>query len=105
MSRKLIMLVGGILAVALPLMADTETVGGYTWTYRINCEIAEISAGRDYFRAISPYPTGSVTIPTTLGGKPVARIGEFTFYWCEDRTSVTIPNSDEHRGLCFLGVP
>ena len=25
-----------VLTAAMPLMAETETVGGYTWTYRIN---------------------------------------------------------------------
>ena len=29
-------------AVAFGAWADTETVGGYTWTYRINGDTAEI---------------------------------------------------------------
>ncbi len=39
--RKLMMLVEA-LAAAMPLMAETEEVGGYTWTYRINGDTAEI---------------------------------------------------------------
>ncbi len=51
-------------AAAMPLMADTyytETVGDYTWTYRINGDTAEIYGGGSC--AISPSPTGAVTIP------------------------------------------
>ena len=29
-------------AAAMPLMAETETVGDYTWSYRINGDTAEI---------------------------------------------------------------
>ena len=42
MTRKLTMMLAAALAASLPLMADTETVGGYTWTYRINGGTAEI---------------------------------------------------------------
>ena len=42
--KKLIMLTTAF-AVAMPLMADTETVGGYTWTYRINGNEAEMFKG------------------------------------------------------------
>ena len=38
--KSLMMLVVA-LAAAMPLMAATETVGGYTWTYRINGGTAE----------------------------------------------------------------
>ena len=38
--KKLMMLVAA-LAAAMPLMAETEEVGGYTWTYRISGGTAE----------------------------------------------------------------
>ena len=41
MSKKLMMMVAAV-AVAIGVWADTETVGGYTWTYRINGDTAEI---------------------------------------------------------------
>ena len=70
--------------------ADTETVGGYTWTYQVNGDMAEI--GNDGSTAISPSPTGAVTIPATLGGKPVTSIGERAFGYCRGLTSVTVPD-------------
>ena len=81
-------------AAALPLVADTETVGGYTWTYQINGATAKI-----YYPyhgshvAISPVPTGPLTIPTMLGGYPVTGIGASAFRGCDGLTSVTIPDS------------
>ena len=77
----------------------TEKVGGYTWTYRINGDTAEIYGtyngypSYDYTPAISPSPTGTVTIPSTLGGKPVTSIGQYAFRDCSGLTSVTIPDS------------
>ncbi len=85
-------IVFGVILAALPLMSETETVDGYTWTYRINGDTAEIY--KDSFSpAISPSPTGAVTIPSTLGGKPVTSIGAYALYICNGLTSVTIPDS------------
>ena len=78
--------------------ADTETVGGYTWTYWIDGDTAAIY--EDYSAAISPSPTGAVTIPSTLGGKPVTSIGDYAFRYCSGLTSVTIPNSVTNIGWC-----
>ena len=36
MTRKLMMIAVAAVAVAVGAWADTETVGGYTWTYRIS---------------------------------------------------------------------
>ena len=71
--------------------ADTETVDGITWTYRVIGDTAEIYNG--YSAAISPKPTGAVTIPSTLGGYPVTSIGDYAFEYCDSLTSVTIPDS------------
>ena len=48
------------------LLADTQKVGNYTWTYQINGDVAEISQyylnGSGWQPAIAPEPTGSVAI-------------------------------------------
>ena len=41
MTKKLMMM-GAVVAAAFGAWADEETVGGYTWTYRINGDTAEI---------------------------------------------------------------
>ena len=89
------LIAGGILSAALPLMADTEQVGNYTWYYRINGETAEITddGGELFSRAIRPEPTGAVTVPAALGGYPVTSIGLWAFCHSGGLTSVTIPNS------------
>ncbi|MBO7720982.1 MAG: leucine-rich repeat protein [Kiritimatiellae bacterium] len=80
------------------LDTNTETVGGYTWSFRIVGGKAEIYkedvAAPGYGdTAISPKPTGAVTIPSTLGGKPVTSIGDSAFLGCSGLTSVTVPES------------
>ena len=65
--------------------ADTEYANGYTWTYRINGDTAEI-----YGAAVaSALPPSAVTIPSTLGGKRVVSIVNLVLGG--DFTSVTIP--------------
>ena len=90
MTKKLMMLAAAV-AVALGARAATETVGDYTWTYRINGDTAEIYNYSS--AAISPSPIGAVTIPSALGGKPVTSIGSHAFCNCSGLTSVTIPDS------------
>ena len=69
---------------------DPDT--GYTWYYQINGGMAEIHDD-DGWPAIWPKPTGAITIPSTLGGKPVTSIGDYAFKHCDNLTSVTIPDS------------
>ena len=88
-----------LVAVVFGAWADSEKVGDYTWYYRINGDTAEIyeeiyevdPEGWWITSAISPSPTGAVTIPSTLGGKPVTCIGSCAFRDCHRLTSVTIP--------------
>ena len=84
-----------------------ETVDGYTWSYRINKGGATIVAARDnkyeYVCAVSPRPTGPVTIPSTLGGKTVTSIGPAVFATCAKLTSVTIPDGFKSIGPVAFG--
>ena len=103
MTKKLTMMVGtarravrnlvlfAAVAVAIGARAATETVGGYTWTYVINGDTVAVVTDRSG-AAISPYPSGHVTVPSTLGGKPVTRIGSYAFRDFSGLTSVTIPD-------------
>ena len=57
---------------------------------------------------VSSSISGDVTIPSTLGGYPVTSIGTRAFAWCENITSITIPDGvisiDEGAFDCCTGV-
>ena len=83
--------------ISFHLWAITETVNGYTWTYRVNNRAAEIYNSGEV--AISPLPSSfpgkpcRVNIPQTLGGMPVVSIGACSFRRCTGITSVTMPST------------
>ena len=81
-------------------------VGGKTWWYRVVDGGAEIfyadpyasSGDPDYapgawHAAVDPAPTGALTIPATLNGYPVTKIGKYAFDSCGEMTAVTIPDT------------
>lgn len=93
MKKTILMIFSSaILAVASPLFAATEVVGGYTWTYQKIGETAKIFYSNSY-AAISPNPTGDLMIPSSLGGCSVVTIGNYAFRECSKITSVIIPDS------------
>ena len=69
------------------------TVDGYTWSYRVNNGEARLVAAKDgkHSCAVSPAPTGSIAIPTSLNGVKVTSIGREAFKNCAGLTSVRIP--------------
>ncbi len=72
--------------------ADTETVNGITWTYTVSNGEASLGGGTTSSTAVPTSTTGTITIPSKLGGYPVTSIGDYAFYRCSGLTSVTIPN-------------
>ena len=69
MTKKLMMMFAAAV-VAFGAWAEMETVGGYSWMYRINGDTAEIyGTGYPlYTPRVSPKPKDAVTISPTLGG-------------------------------------
>ena len=85
MMKKLMMLiVVGILSATSMLVAETENVNGYTWTYRVSGDSAVLVG-------VYPDPTETIVIPSTLGEKPVTSIGDGAFYG-QCFKAVLIPN-------------
>ena len=76
-----------VFVFAFTALADTEKVGNYTWTYR--------SYGSDgmAIQGVTPKPTGNLTIPSTLGGKPVTRLEGTALEYSTELVSVKIPAS------------
>ena len=107
MVKKILMAV--VTAGVMPLMAGTEYANGYTWTYRIEGGTAVISNygenWEELYDVISPEPVGAVTIPSTLGGKPVTSIESFSSGcvgcgYFDGLTSLTIPASVKEIASC-----
>lgn len=118
MTKKLIV-IAMIVGLTMTSMSATQYANGYTWTYQIKGDTAEIygyyDSGRGrWVAAITPEPVGSVTIPSTLGGRPLASIGELAFLSCRDMTEVAIPDGvmnigrdafDACVGLASITIP
>ncbi len=63
--------------------ASAEIAGYYTYS---------ILHGEAIITDVDDSISGDITIPSTLGGNPVIRIGDSAFYNCAGITSVEIPN-------------
>jgi len=75
-----------------------KTYGGYTWSYRARNGEATLVSEKDgkYSCAVSPAPTGNVSIPPTLNYIKVTSIGQEAFRNCKELTTVTIPEGVTH---------
>ncbi len=62
---------------------ETYTEGYYTYT---------VTDGKATITACDPEISGDITVPTTLGGYEVEKIGDKAFYACTKLTGVTIEN-------------
>ena len=82
-------------------------VDGYMWYYRLNDDGDAVSIVRadnlgNPYPAVSPRPTGAVTIPGRLCGYPVVNIGPHALNFGSDSgiTDVTIPSGVTNIGVC-----
>lgn len=80
-------------AAACAALADTEKVGGYTWSYYLKDGKAVIVSPLDGAAAVAPAPKGTVVIPSKLGGKSVRTIGGDAFTGCDEITDVVMPST------------
>ena len=93
---KRLVIATAVLALAMSLMADTEIVGEYTWTYRINGDTAEVC--KRSYDTIAPNFAGIVIVPSMLGGKPVTSIEKWAFAGFQYLTQLEIPISVTNIG-------
>ena len=87
---------GATVALSCAALADpsSEQIGNYTWYYQIvDGKSAEICPAGDAMGAVNPKPSGPVTLPAKLGGKPVTSIADYAFSLYDKITSVTIPDT------------
>jgi len=72
---------------------NTETVNGVTWTYSINNGVATIVQANGNAPTIPQATSGALSVPSSLGGCPVATIGEYAFTGCTNLTIITFPST------------
>ena len=72
---------------------------GITWNYEFIPDSTEVAIVKGESQAAVVGATGEVTVPSTLGGYTVRRIGQYAFYNCSAITKVTIPSAVEYIGL------
>ena len=77
---------------------STETVDGITWYYSVVNGVASLGYRSGLYdppphgRAISQDTEGTVTIPATLGGRPVKAMESGAFEECTKLSSIAMPN-------------
>ncbi len=89
--RKLLSMALALVLLLTLLPVEARAAADGDWTYTVSGNAATITAYNG--------SGGSVTIPSTLGGKPVTTIGRAAFYQCTGLTTVTIPNSVASIGI------
>lgn len=103
-----------LLVFAPHILALTETVDGITWTYTVSNRLASVGGSSYSSPAVPTSTCGAISIPASLGGYPVAEIGEYAFSNCDGLTSVMIPDSvtsiewyafDDCDGIKSMAIP
>ncbi len=78
-----------IVLLGISVAANAETEGYYTYT---------VSNGAATITKCDTLISGSITIPSTLGGYPVTSIGDSAFWICRSLTEIVIPNGVTNIG-------
>lgn len=78
--------------------ANTATVDGIKWTYKVYNGSAHIGGGGT---AVPTNTVGDIIIPSKLAGYSVSQISDGAFTGCDKLTSVTIPSSVYTIGEAF----
>jgi hypothetical protein len=99
MKKMLMMALAALAAGGVWADTWTDPETGIMWTYTVSDGKASVSTGR-YGRPAISKTTGSITIPSTLGGYPLTIIGDSAFFNCDGLTSVKIPDSVTIIGSC-----
>jgi hypothetical protein len=84
---------------ALQAAAETETVDGVEWTYSVAEGQATVGSGNWGGPAVSRFLSGSLAVPSVLGGRPVTALAAYAFQNCSNLTEVAIPVSVTNIGL------
>jgi uncharacterized repeat protein (TIGR02543 family) len=72
----------------------TDPDTGLTWDYKLTADGEGIELYKtDGWFSVTPKPTGVVTVPETIDGKPVTVIGRDAFAGCDELTSVVLPDT------------
>ena len=87
-----------LVLAAFCVHADVETVDGIEWTYSLDGGKAVITSALDRSSGIPHSVSGRLAIPASLGGRPVAGIGDNAFCDCCELVSVEIPEGVETIG-------
>ena len=90
----LTILVAMVLFAALPGQAQAATSGIYEY---------DVEDGEAWITAVDPSASGTITLPSTLGGYPVTGVYSSSLDNCDKLTSVTIPASVEYFGNDHYG--
>ena len=92
--RKLYACAVAVLLATTSVLGDVATVDGIKWTYTVvngSACVGVYNASSSASCAINTSTSGAITVPSSLGGHTVTRIGNYAFYGCKRLTSVTIP--------------
>lgn len=89
---KLFVCVVGLFTT-VSVLGDTATVGGRVWNYTVVNGSACVgnASSSAYPQAINTGTSGSISVPSELGGYIVTSIGDSAFYYCKNLTWVSIP--------------